>query len=381
VIISMAAVLVAGCGREDGEAQPAAARPPERAWQTTAWPMVRGGPQLQGRVHDPVPRQPAVEWIYHAGGAVSCEPAAADGLVVIGDQRGTVHALDPAAKSVRWTFTAGDAVEATPAITATMVLVGANDERLRALHRDTGKLAWEITGKHKFATGAVVIPGPAGGERVLVNGYDGIARCLDAADGRELWHYRSDEYINGAPAVLDGELVAFGGCDAMIRALRLTDGTVAAELDAGAQVTTSVASAGAVVYACTYAGQVVAADLRAGRMLWVHAIPELGFGTAPAVDERCVYVGARDRHLHAIDRQSGAGVWTFKTGGGIEGAPLVFDDAVVCGSGDGRLYAVDKRDGRELWRLDLGAELAAAPAFAGGRILVGGTDGSLFVVR
>ncbi len=84
------------------------------------------------------------------------------------------------------------------------------------------------------------------------------------------------------------------------------------------------------------------------------------------MDEERVYVGSRDKHLHAVDRLSGKLAWKFKTGGRVESSPLVFDDAVVFGSSDGRLYAVDKQDGHELWRLDLGEDLAVAPAFAAG---------------
>ena len=101
----------------------------------------------------------------------------------------------------------------------------------------------------------------------------------------------------------------------------------------------------------------------------------------PAVDEALVYVGSRDKHLHAVDRLTGKLRWKFQTSGRVSSAPLVFDDAVVFGSSDGRLYAVTKADGKELWRLDLGEELLVAPAYVGGRIAIGGNDGTFFMVQ
>ena len=70
-----------------------------------------------------------------------------------------------------------------------------------------------------------MIAAPDGsGEWVLVNGYDGITRCLLASDGSEVWTYKTDDYINGTPAVIDGRFVAFGGCDKVIHVLKLADG-------------------------------------------------------------------------------------------------------------------------------------------------------------
>jgi len=130
-----------------------------------------------------------------------------------------------------------------------------------------------------------------------------------------------------------------------------------------------------------YANQLIAAETKGDKIEWAYEDEDAQFLSIPGVDEARVYVGCRDKHLHAVDRITGKRLWKFKTGGRVESSPLVFDDAVVFGSADGRLYAVDKQDGHEIWRLDLGENLAVAPAFAAGRIVIGGADGSLFVIR
>lgn len=375
--------LLAGCGEEEEAARPdggnAGAEP---AWRTVAWPMTRGGPQLQGRVADPVPRAPQVEWTFTMKGGIVAQAALADGLAVVGDESGLVQALDLAARQPRWSFTAPGGILAAPAIGSGRVFVGSEAGTFHALDLAVGGELWQIKGRNKFASGAVVVASPAGGDEwVLVNGYEGLTRCLRSADGTEVWTYQTEDYLNGAPAVIDGGLVAFGGCDAVVHTLRLADGTRAGSLETDAQIIDSVATLGRMIYCSNYADQVVAAEAGAERPAWVYQIDASAFFTAPGVDDERVYAGARDDHLHAIDRRTGKPAWKFKTGGSVAGAPLVFDDAVVCGSADGRLYAVAKADGRELWRLDLGEELVAAPAFAAGRIVVGGVDGTLFVVR
>jgi hypothetical protein len=176
-------------------------------------------------------------------------------------------------------------------------------------------------------------------------------------------------------------VAAFGGCDSVIHVLRIQDGTATAKVKTDAQIIRSMAAWDGMAYAVNHANQLVAANLRAGSLEWVHENEDAPFLTVPGVDECRVYAGSRDKHLHALNRADGRPLWKFRTGGRVESSPLVFDDAVVFGSADGRLYAVAKESGHEIWRLELGEEISNAPAFADGRIVIGGGDGTLFVIE
>ena len=237
----------------------------------------------------------------------------------------------------------------------------------------TGQEVWRVTGQDKFPSGANVVKSPDGKDDwILVNGYDGVARCLRAEDGSAVWEYETDNYINGTPGVVDGKFVVFGGCDAMVHAVNLADGTPANEIETEAYITASVATMGTMIYCANYAYQVVAADAMGEKLKWVYTDEDHAFFSSPAVDDRLVYMGSRDKHLHAIDRETGKRAWKFKTGARVDSSPLVFDDAVVFGSNDGRLYAVSTGDGSEVWRLDLGEELATGPVLLNGA--AGGLD-------
>ena len=119
----------------------------------------------------------------------------------------------------------------------------------------------------------------------------------------------------------------------------------------------------------------------AGTVAWVYKDRGLPFFSSPAVNDRLVLIGSRDKHLHAMDRKTGEGAWKFKTGGRVEGSPVVFEDGVVFGSTDGRLYSANLDSGTEVWQLDLGEPLAASPAFGEGLIIVGGENGTIFAIR
>jgi outer membrane protein assembly factor BamB len=378
VFLWLAGLVLAGC--DERKTAPAVAG--SHHWQTTAWAATRGGHALQGRVNDRVPRDPAVEWSFMAKAPITSEAAVARGVIVFGDGDGIVHALDSQTGKERWRVETKDAVDATPAIVSDRVFVGSNDGMFRALDLATGREVWHIEGEDKFPTGGVPFTSPDSSESwILVNGYDGVLRCLRTTDGSRVWTLETQDYINGSPAILDGGLVVFGGCDSLVHVVRLNDGTPVRKVTTDAQIIRSMAGFGESVYGVNYANQLLAANANEDALSWRYENDGNQFLTSPGVDDVRVYAGSRDKHLHAVDRKSGEPVWKFRTGGRVESSPLVFDDAVVFGSNDGRLYAVNKTDGCEIWRLDLGEGLANAPAFADGRIVIGGHDGTLFVIR
>jgi outer membrane protein assembly factor BamB len=356
---------------------PAAAARPE----LTDWPISRGGPALQGRVAAAVPKAPLIEWTFQLESPGSAEAAVAEGAILVGDVMGFLYCIDFDTRKLRWKMETGDTIQAAPAISNGKVFFGSGDKHFYALDLKTGEKLWAIEGGDKFSSAASVVTAPDGsGEWVLVNGYDGITRCLRATDGSEVWTYKTDDFINGTPAVIDGRLIAFGGCDKVIHVINLSDGKPVNEIITDSQITNSVATIGTTVYSGNHANQLVAAEADADKLTWIYQAGDFPFFTAPAVDDQNVYIGSRDKSLHAVKRSDGTGAWTFKTGGRVESSPLAFDDGIVFGSSDGRLYAANPADGAELWRLDLGEDLTASPVYAGGRIIIAGGDGTLFVL-
>jgi len=112
--------------------------------------------------------------------------------------------------------------------------------------------------------------------------------------------------------------------------------------------------------------------------IWTYSDRQFPFFSSPAVNETHVFIGSRDKRLHAIDRETGVAAWTYQTSGRVDSSPLAFSDAVVVGSTDGWLYAVSQADGTELWKMELGASLIASPVFANGRLIIGSQGGTLF---
>lgn len=350
--------------------------------ERTDWPVARGGAGLSGQVGQALPGKPKVKWMLPTEGAILGEAVVSQGLVVFGNSAGLLLAVDLESGEKKWQREFEMSFEAAPAILKDTVYIGSEDMKLYALELATGKEKWSIETEDKITAGVNLTPKPDGdGHWILLNGYDGVCRSLDAATGQEIWNHATEQPINGTPAVVDGKWVVFGGCDHYLYTLDLKTGKALKKVEGEAPIVSTVGTEGSFVAWGDHSNQVMGADLQAGQLNWKYSDRQFPFMAAPAVDQKNVYIGGRDKKIHAISRETGKGVWKFKTGGRVESSPILFTDGLVSGSSDGRLYALDLKDGSEIWMVDLGESLVAAASYAKGTLLIGSEDGTMFALE
>jgi eukaryotic-like serine/threonine-protein kinase len=374
-------LLVVGCSKPTDEPAAEIVETVAKEVPKTSWSMTRGGPQLTGQVSAPLPTQMDIKWTFDAGQMITAEAAIVDGKVFLGNEDGLFLCLDLETGVEVWRFQSEDAITAAPAVSGEVLFVPSNDGKLYALKSDTGEELWQFGADDKISAAPTVVANPTGeGEWVLVNGYDGITRCLDAMDGSIIWTYETEDFINGAPAVVQNEWVVFGGCDAQVHVINLVDGNLVHKIPNDSQIVNSIATYGHMAYSGNYANQVVAFDVELGMIAWVYEDKNLPFFSSPGVSDELLFIGSRDKHLHAINQETGEAAWKFPTGARVESSPIVFDNGLIAGSSDGRVYALDLDTGVEIWRLDLGEGLVASPAFGHSTLIIGGEDGTIFAL-
>ncbi len=151
-------------------------------------------------------------------------------------------------------------------------------------------------------------------------------------------------------------------------------------MDLGGQTGATAAVAGDWVYIGTMQpGNVQAVNWKKAQVGWVFEPMRSGeFYSSPAVTDKLVIVGGRDKMVHAVDRQKGTPVWAFATKKRVDGSPVVVGNRVFVGSLDGNLYAIDLAKGTEVQRFELGRSIAASPAVAEGCLVIGTTDGVVY---
>ncbi|MEC9049079.1 MAG: PQQ-binding-like beta-propeller repeat protein [Planctomycetota bacterium] len=342
---------------------------------SSEWPHYRGNAQLHGVSAAAIGDAPALAWRFDTEGDILSSPVIADGVVYVGSTDNAVYAIDLSTGGQRWRFETKDMVEAPPLFLDGRVYVGSADFCFYALNAADGALAWKHETKDQILGGANWFRDAAGRARLLVGSYDANVYCFDVDGGQPLWTYQTDNYVNGSPAIAGREAL-FGGCDAALHLVDLETGaqTAKVELGEGCQVAGSVAMLGDRAYFGHYGNEFLRVDLDAGEVEWRYAGKRQGFCSSPAVDERYVVFGGRDRHLHCARRSDGAPLWKFRTKRKVDASPVICGDKVVFGSGDGRLYMLRIADGAKVWSYDIGKPIYSSPAVVDGKIVVGAGD-------
>jgi outer membrane protein assembly factor BamB len=342
------------------------------------WPMFRGGQSLLGTATGTLPDSLQLLWKFKTGGDIKSSPVINDGLVFIGSADANVYAIDLENGHKVWEYPTGDFVEATPCVVNGCVFVGSSDNFLYALDAKTGSLKFKYETDNQILGAANWTRSPDGQSIwILVGSYDNILYCLDSANGQLMWKYETDNYINGSPAVGSG-IVAFGGCDAQIHVVSLTDGSEIKKIDTGSYIAASAAIFEGRIYVGNYDNVFISADIASGKILWKYTGADSPFFSSPAVNRDVIVLGCRDNRVHCIGRDDGKPLWTFQTLGEVDSSPVICGDKVIVGSEDGRLYMIRLSDGSKVWSYEIGQPVTSSPAIANGMVIVGSDDGYLY---
>lgn len=348
----------------------------------TEWPHYRGNPQLHGVSAARLGDQPEVAWRFDTKGDILSSPVIANGVVYVGSTDNFVYAIDLKTGDQRWKFETKDMVEAPPLVLDGRVFIGSSDFFFYALDAAGGGLLWKHETQDRILGGANWFRSKSGKTRVLVGSYDANVYCFDVQGGEPLWTYTTDNYVNGSPAIAGSETL-FGGCDAALHLVDLESGERVARVDLGegCQVAGSVALLGDRAYFGHYGNEFLRVNLDDGETEWRYASKRQGFCSSPAVGEKYVVFGGRDRHLHCALRADGTPQWKFRTKRKVDASPVIAGDKVVFGSGDGRIYMLRLADGDKVWSYDIGKPIYSSPAVVEGMIVVGAGDQRVYAFR
>lgn len=139
------------------------------------------------------------------------------------------------------------------------------------------------------------------------------------------------------------------------------------------------------VYLTNFDGRLFALDAQTGATLWSYRSHRCGWAS-PALAEHVVFetfIGngecrstARDGEVAAFDAGTGAIRW-LRHVGPTESSPLVAAGAVYIGDWTGRVWALDARTGRTRWTTQLHGAIKGSLAVAGSRLFIGTYSGDV----
>jgi eukaryotic-like serine/threonine-protein kinase len=304
------------------------------------------------------------------------------GKVYVGAKDGSFHCLNLADGAQVWKVQMKGGFDGAAAFAGDLVIAGSQDGFVYAWKAETGEPAWKYPTAAEIHASANVWSDPGTGkQKILIGSYDYQLHCLDAITGKADWTAESGYYINGGSAVAD-ERVVFGGCDSFLHVHEVRTGKELRQIDVGAYIGNNVALAHGCVYVSHYGNRVHAFQLGDGKQLWEYGEREFEFYAAPAVNEKAVFLGGRDKRFHAIDRQTGQKLWEYRCRDRIDSSAVICaDQSVLFGCDDGYFYALNAADGKELWQYEIGAAIKTNPAVTEEFILIGADDGQLYAFK
>lgn len=241
-----------------------------------------------------------------------------------------------------------------------------------------------------------------GGGRVFVTSAFAFLAALDAATGREIWRVDFTAPLTGAPAV-EGDRVFVSAADSTLWSLDVADGRIDWTIAGSDGITTvargaAPAVAGDLVLLPTKAGELTAVRRANGGIAWTSVVTGRRVGAAyaivsaitgdPVVDGARVYAANHQGRLVALDRATGATIWSAREAAFAPVWPV--GGSVFLVSDENRLLRLDASDGSLIWSAELPLyepvrrirnRLAIfaqhGPVLAGGRLWVASSDGAL----
>lgn len=86
--------------------------------------------------------------------------------------------------------------------------------------------------------------------------------------------------------------------------------------------------------------------------------------SSAVIQDGCVYIGSADKHLYALDFETGHKIWAYQTEFPIEASPTVIQETVYIGDLGGQVYAVDRVSGELRWTYQTDGEVTGAVNWA-----------------
>ena len=212
-------------------------------------------------------------------GRVLASPLLGEELVYVGAER-TLLALERDSHQLRWSFETGQSIWSQPLLLDGMLLFTSLDHNLYALDPQDGAEIWRLD------LGGAAPVAPVVYEGQLYTGSFSRKIFKISGQGRILAEFSTEDWVWGAPAIVDG-----------------------------------------VLYAADLGGNVYALEIReeSFRLLWQSEVSERAIRATPVASGEYVIVAGRDQKLYWLDRDDGRTYFTRELAGEIVSDMLLLD--------------------------------------------------------
>lgn len=276
-------------------------------------PVVTGGlvyvGTYSGKVYALNAANGALRWVYpregyEVIGAIVGGLVVAEGTIYVGSSDGRVYALDAAFGDRKWQFDTGGKVWASVAVRDGVVYVSNFAGKLYALSGRDGKELWKFEAPAGIASSPVIFE-----DSVFFGSFDHYLRAVDIASGKERWKFLGGNWFWAQPLVNSG--IVYAPClDHKVYAIEAKTGRRLWQFDAGSPIVSSPVLIGDFLVVASEAGKLHLLKSDNGVMARTISIGALIMASLSAYDRK-VYVHAKNRHVYAVEAETGKIAWDF----------------------------------------------------------------------
>lgn len=315
------------------------------------------------------------DWSRPAGAALAAAPASLNDGWVAATENGRLTALDSRGR-ILWTQTLTNmTVSGSPVLAGNTLVTAGADGQVTALDAATGLPAWQTRLEATFRHGPLPLHIGNSWQVVLLCASNGVLHCLDAARGRTLWTSKSTNRSDGMPAT-DGQVIAYGNCDAAIHLFAAATGAFIASIPVGddAQMAGGVLLHNGRVYGGTRTGHLVCVDTATRAIAWKTKVSEGQAFATPVAAQDTLIMGSPEGVVTALSAPDGNTLWQTPLTHPVASL-CILDDAVFA-LAEGRLCGLRLKDGARFVELPIG-DSVTGPALQGGRLAVSDDGGTI----
>lgn len=273
-----------------------------------------------------------------------------------------------------------------PAAGLNKIFIGSENGKIFALDAENGKLSWQANIKGEVINTPAIDSGI-----VVVNSASGVMKAMDVDDGKELWKIEQDvpaltlRGISAPVLASGGVLVGTGKGGVNVYLLdsgqqgwstEVGEPTGSTELERVIDVDSAPVVFGDKVYAVSSRGNLVAIELKSGRILWKRQYSSY---RQISIYRNTIFLTNVRGHVYAIDRLNGIERWSNLelANRGVTG-PAIIDGYVVVGDFEGYLHWLDQETGEIVARHEVDSSgIHATPTVVDNIIYSQSRDGDL----
>lgn len=341
------------------------------------WTNFRGNQQLHGFINEEIPFSLSILWTFKTEGEIKSSPVTDGSKIIIGSTDGNLYCFDFSGK-LKWKYKTDNAIEASPLILNKNVYIGNLSGNLYSINIEKGTLNWQYQTEGQIMGGANWWTDKSK-TYILVGSYDYYLHCVDAATGRGLWKYESNNYINGAVSIYQNTAI-FGGCDGFLHVVDVTTGKAKSTIEIATYVAGSASLESGKAYIGDYDGGFSCVDINQKKVVWKwsHETTKLPFIASPAMYKDKILIGNRDKFIYCFDKVTGKLLWKVNSGNRVDASALVTPDKVLTTNMRGDIIVLNLSDGKTVWSYETGSPIYSNPLIAKNLIVFGAQDGNVY---